>query len=608
MPKQLGRQKKLKRFWLICIVLLLLLVVPGTSKDKRIQASLFVSPDGSGDACTWKLPCSLMAARDKAAGMNSSMTGDIVVNLRGGTYELEAAFTLTSQDSGTNAHSIIYQAFPGESPVISGGRTITGWTLHDSSADIYKAEVGTGFQTRQLYVNGARAVRARGEAVPQGFSKTFAGYTLPSTGVYAGMSNWSHIEDVEIVSYTNWRSYRCGVASITDLELTMKPLCWNNSQRMEEMGLPEWIENAYELLDSEGEWYLDSEAGELFYKPRGNESITDAEIIAPILETLISVEGTLENPVHDVQFVGLIFAYATWLRPGTEEGYIPLQAGFLYYGPSGGASDLDKEKTLSHVNFRAVRHIRLERNVFTHLGAAAVSFEYGSQNNLILGNRFEDISSHAIQLGHINDKDAAGAAIVSHNRVKDNYIADIGQEYQDAVGIFIGYTDGSVIDHNEITRVPYTAISLGWGWSDKPYASLRNNHITNNHIHDYMRVLKDGGGIYTLGRQDKSVISGNYIHDNHNEYGSIYLDQGSKGITISHNVVTNNYSNWIFTQDLPGALASGNKIMNNFTDTKQWRIHDKNTISGNQIMDKAGWSAAAINIMDHAGITIAPGL
>src|SRR5207244_386716 len=108
------------------------------------------SPNGSGSLCTQAAPCSLTGAQNQVRTVNAGMTSDIVVNLRGGTYTLSAPFQLTengsTHDSGMNGHNIIYQAYPGETPLLSGGQTITGWSLYDSSKNIYRALVGTSLQ------------------------------------------------------------------------------------------------------------------------------------------------------------------------------------------------------------------------------------------------------------------------------------------------------------------------------------------------------------------------------------------------------------------------------------------------------------------------------
>lgn len=93
--------------------------------------------------------------------LNSNVKADVVVQLAGGTYRLAAPLTFTRADSGTNGHTVVWQAAPGTRPVISGARKATGWTRQDPARNIWKAKVGTGFDIRQLYVDGVQATRAR---------------------------------------------------------------------------------------------------------------------------------------------------------------------------------------------------------------------------------------------------------------------------------------------------------------------------------------------------------------------------------------------------------------------------------------------------------------
>ena len=59
-----------------------------------------------------------------------------------------------------------WQAAEGAEPVVSGSRAVTGWTLDDAATGVYRADVGTGFDTRQLYVDGVQAQRARISVAP----------------------------------------------------------------------------------------------------------------------------------------------------------------------------------------------------------------------------------------------------------------------------------------------------------------------------------------------------------------------------------------------------------------------------------------------------------
>ena len=136
-------------------------IVAPNQAAAAVQTTLYASPTGSGTVCSQASPCSLEGARDQARTVNGNMTGDIIISLLDGTYTLSSTFQLTESatvhDSGTNGYNVIYQADPGSHPVISGGQQITGWTQYDSVKNIYRANVGTSLNTRQLYVNGVRA-------------------------------------------------------------------------------------------------------------------------------------------------------------------------------------------------------------------------------------------------------------------------------------------------------------------------------------------------------------------------------------------------------------------------------------------------------------------
>ena len=134
--------------------------------------ALFVDASGSDDnPGTQDAPfATLQKARDAVRAINSSMTSDINVYIRGGRYPLSQTLTFDQGDSGTNGYRVIYRAYPGEIPHISGGQKISGWT--SAGNGLYKTNVG-GLRFRQLYVNDARATRARTPSSERVASRTF---------------------------------------------------------------------------------------------------------------------------------------------------------------------------------------------------------------------------------------------------------------------------------------------------------------------------------------------------------------------------------------------------------------------------------------------------
>lgn len=546
-----------------------------------------------------------MGAQAKLRTVNSGMTGDIVVMLRGGSYQLTSTFAFDQNDSGNNGFNIIYQAYPGEIPIISGGQTINGWT---QSGSVWQANVGTGLQTRQLYVNGVRATRAaRGGGIPGSVTRTATGYTTNDST----LQSWTNPGDVEFV-YTGgssagsaWTESRCGVASIggnaSATTITMDEPCWTNATVKkccgQTIGNPSGIENSFQLLDQPGEWYLNHATGLLSYMPRSGENMATATVIAPTVETLVSGTGTTSNPIHNLQFKGISFAYATWLQPSTGEGFVEVQANWILQGST--ATNLFAP---ANIFFHTARNIRFERNNFTHLGAQGLAFDNGSQNNTVTGNVFSDISGTAVRIGTVDAPATASAAQELGNTVSNNYIHDIAVEYHGGVGLMGGYTANTVFSHNEITSVPYSGISLGWGWGTASYA--QNNEVDHNLVSNHMQLLADGGGVYTLSEQaapdgsQRSRVHDNYIHHQGNEYGSLYPDEGSASMDWYNNVVANT-PRWlhVWTTSIHDL-----NIHDNFSDTSTATTNGTNITYANNYTAGTPWPSAAQAIINAAGL------
>ncbi len=562
----------------------------GHPMPKPDADALHVSPTGSGTACSMSAPCSLTTARDLIRSLNSTqgMSANISVYLRGGAYKLNTTFELSAVDSGTNGHTVYYKAYPGETPVISGGTTVTGWALYDTNQGIYRTRIGAGINFRQVYVNGERAIRARGADNPGGYSRNAAGFT----DIDPLMQGWNNIEDIEIVGFNEWRSFRCPVAGISGTSMSLQDPCWSNSSGtyQPDSGFDHvtWIENSYELLDEQREWYLDRNSGYLYYKPAPDENPDQEEFIYPRVQTLVSVHGTAETPVGNISFSGITFAHTTWLTPSGPNGYADLQAGFHFIGTDG-----TLEKTPAAVHVTHGSSITFSGNTFIHLGGTGLTIAENSTDIHIIGNRFEDISSSGIQFGDISPD-----ALSTHSIISNNVIVGVGREYHDGVGIFAGYVKSMTIEHNELRDLPYSGISVGWGWGTD--SSAGSNSIQANWIENYMHTLHDGGGVYTLSPQPNSEISYNYMCRQPNSQSAVYADEGTSGYRIHDNVISHTGDAWLFIHN-----GDNNTATDNFTDNGHFVNQGMGNVIGNTEVVQAGnWPTAALTIMQNAGVSV----
>jgi hypothetical protein len=347
---------------------------------------------------------------------------------------------------------------------------------------------------------------------------------------------------------------------------------------------PTRIENAYELLHP-GQWYLDATAHILYYVPVGGADPNRSDIEAPTLQTLVSGNGTLDKPVHDIVLRGLQFSYATWLDPSGPDGFAEIQANLRITGdqhvkpqgtcdftkPAGTCPFGANAQEPANVTWRAAKNVTVENNTFTHLGAAGLAFAYGSTQNLVRGNIFTDISGIGVMLGssndpHPSDVGANDREINLGNHIENNYIHHIGVEYAGADGIFLFYGRQTTVAHNEIADVPWDGIDSGVNaghvdTADHPDVTTNinaDNVISDNLVHDYHTVLADGGAIYLEGHQGETLrkpdgsieeeasfqhgthVTGNVVYDDLHSGLTLYNDIGSQWITWNRNVEFNN--------------------------------------------------------------------
>ncbi|HOZ50121.1 MAG TPA: right-handed parallel beta-helix repeat-containing protein [Candidatus Hydrogenedentes bacterium] len=587
----------------------------------------YVSPEGAdGNPGSAELPFATISRAQQAVRSASAAGGDMVVHLGGGVYALDGPIVFTAKDSGRNGHKVVYKALDGETPVISGGKSVSGW--QPDADGRWKAKLDIE-DCRQLYVNGTRAQRARGPA-PEDmgrygdleFIDADAGHTAPGEA----MADWRNPEDIEFGYYNSWSHMTCKVKDITKdgsggVTIAMQQPWFTFASRKEGVRaeLPAYIENAFELLDEPGEWYFDRPARTVYYLPRDGEDMTSAQVTVPVLEKLIILRGTLDAPVADIRFEGIAFADATWLEPN-RVGHVDVQANFTFaptniFTRDGVLVNVHNEylKSPAHIVLHAAKNIVFERCTFTRLGGAAIDIETGSQDNMVSGCSFFDLSATAIQIGDVLVPDhhpADPRLIVQGNRVVNCYLHDIGVEFEDSVGIFAGYVRNTVIAHNEIARLPYSGISVGWGWGEEDaggggyvdipyrYASptpAGNNRVEANHIHHVMQRRNDGGGIYTLGNQAGTILRANHIHDTpaENGPGGIYLDEGSSFIEVTGNSVYAVATAMNHNNRVQDRITTCNEH-HNFFDLKPDEEGFPNTVS-----EQAGLEAAYRDLLEE---------
>jgi len=536
--------------------------------EKQAPVDFTVAVSGKdGNPGTAKAPFATLARAREAVRekIKEGLAKNLVVEIRGGTYPVTETLTFGPDDSGTEKFSITYAATPGEKVVLSGGRKITGWkkgTNEIWTAEIPEAKEGKWY-FRQLFVNGQRAIRARtpnaDDKMPWWKVKTAAvnpgapnpNSQLITVSVDHPIQAWKNAADVELIYLNNNDASRkrVGVVDETAQTFTLPPPHqWPPSISAQTgshpaPGIACYLENAPEMLDQPGEWYLDRTTGVLAYWPRPGENVNEAEIIAPVVQnTLLAVTGVVEKPVRNLHFKGIHVEHVDWPLP--PYGFA-LMFGCLQVTSEGLFYWID-----AAVSFKHARACNFTDGGVAHAGGIGLGLLSGCAQNVIEGNQLYDLGGGGIVAGGLRNRDTwkvaervQPIAPDDHQgyRIANNTIHHCGTDYFGAIGIFLGITQEAMVAHNLIHDIAYNGIVLSG--NETPLKFARNNTVEYNHIHDVLQTAVDGGGIYLCFPHEGwgAVIRGNFLHD------------------IRHNgVAGGNGSNGFFLDDVTQALRLKN--------------------------------------------------
>ena len=541
--------------------------------------------DGTRQSPKATLTSALRQAREWRRTEDNRIQGGITIYMEGGTYAFYEPVFIRPEDSGTKESPTIIRSVGDEKVILSGGISINGWK---KQGKVWVADVpvfnGRPLDFRQLWVNGKKAVRARDVEDFEKMNRICSVdekneiLYVPAVSIRRLIDNKGNLKAkyAEMVLHQMWCVANLRIRSV-EVQGDSAAIRFHQPESRIQFEHP-WprpmvttdghnsafyLTNARELQDVPGEWYHDIDARKVYYYPREGEKMQEAEVIVPAVETLVRVEGTLDRPVCHIRFEKITFSYTTWMRP-SEKGHVPLQAGM--YLTDGYRIDpkmqrnylnhpLDNQGWLGRpaaaVRVVAARQIDFERCRFEHLGSTGLDYEEAVQGGVVRGCLFRDIAGNGLLVGsfspaahetHLPYDPADRREVCTQQQINNCYFTEIGNEDWGCLAIAAGYVGDVNIEHNEISEVPYSGISLGWGWT-QTVNCMRNNRVHANLIHHYAKHMYDVAGIYTLGSQPKSYVTENcvhsiykpgYVHDP-NHWFYLYTDEGSSFITVRDN-------------------------------------------------------------------------
>lgn len=519
-------------------------------------AEFYVSPSGNDSGPgTREKPFASVRQALKAAEAVFQKDGNenCTVWLEGGTYLISEPLTLRSNQLVNQEGNLTIRALPGENPVISGGKPVTGWKKQPDG--LWKAslpeDLNSDREVRELFIGSHRAIRARhpnegylrvrkvGDDRRTHFFFGEGDFPLPAAG-----------EKPELILLHDWSVSRIEVKEIDPTLNRLTAVDSIGAKSPAFFNLDHWekdpryfLENSIEFLDADYEWIADE--GEVILKLPGNIHPLDLEIVIPVSEGLVMMTGTARQPLKNVRFEGVAFRHSAWQIPAM--GYCGVQA--CHFDPR-------PEEMGWSVVPPAIKAVWTENCLFTRcsfeqLGGSGLWFSTGCIDCSVKDSRFLDISGNGIMIGEGRDREVDGekwwqvapGQVALGNSIENCIVEKCGQQFFGAVGIWCGLTAETSIRNNEVSQMPYTGVSIGWMWSPVP-TPCRANVVDGNHIHHIMQILSDGGGIYMLGLQPGSKLMNNHIHDVHINAGraesnGMFLDEGTTDVVIAGNLIYN---------------------------------------------------------------------
>ena len=493
------------------------------------------------------------------------MTGHIYVYIKG-NHNLTETVTWGVDDSGQNGYNVIYTKWGDAQPEITMKEDFSGFTLHDAAKNIWKVYVGKGNSARQVYINGVRGVRARTDTTESQKDLLINNECLgdlysKECGFLCGnmeFADFTNQEDIEVIFTEQWTSKRGKVEKIykvndNTVRIDLQPESWQHVAGSATKNLninnPSWLENAYELLDVKGEWYINKKDGYLYYMPRDFETPETMVATIPVGEHAFVIAGnSVDEKVHNIVFDNLAIKYTTWLHPNLY-GVNDSQNNFLELYEGDGRLTGGKEDGAVIIADAAFVDIR--NCTFAHMGGGGIFYREVFQGCEVTGNHIYDMSGTAVNMGlstweardtykYIRTTKYKNYLI--NNKINNNLIHDVGVEYRSASAVSVSYVMNTEIKYNEIYNSSYSGIHLGGGMDGTSYGritALQGIEVMYNYIHDIMNdLVYDGGCFYVYGHcGGECTVAYNYFENQRNWYAPLYFDTGTDMWQVHNNVV-----------------------------------------------------------------------
>jgi hypothetical protein len=546
------------------------------------QADFYVSAEGN-DAWSGTLPmpnggktdgpfASFDKARASASALFRSMSQQgrrdpIVVMFRAGDYFLKSPVAFSAQDSGSAKLPIVYENYPGESPMISGGVRVRNWTKVEGSERWQATLPASTVYFEQLFYNGQRRLRPRLGGYLGKYYRVAASVSAASEGDpncspdpqlrgRQGQRNrapqgpgggrrqggrpgkrqeeppnplqcfdrfqydaadpikatWENLRapypegDIELYEFEKWTVPKLRIKSI-DAQQQIVYLTGPTERIPGITGFfPQHryiVENVKDAFVEPGQWFLD----------RSKSPWTLSYLARP---------G--ENPNSDFVIIPqqpqvLVAQSLEWVTfrglKVTHDNFTIPQQGY-----SSPRQDMPITGAVSCLN---CQNVNFDGDVITQTSGGGLEFKTTSPDATTAHNSFQngaiyDVGSYGIRVGLMPSRTDTDNNVPHFTTIADSVIAGYGRVFPVGFGVMQGQGHDNLYTHNEIYDGYHSGIeicALNCPPAHQDSHGAFNNVISFNHIHDLsLGVMNETACIYLNTSTPFFVPTGNKVLNN----------------------------------------------------------------------------------------------
>lgn len=526
----------------------------------------------------------------------------VTVYFKGGKYYRTQSAIFTAEDGGTKAGPVKYKAFPGEVPLVLGGKQLQlMWEKYKDG--IYKAEVPEDLIFESLFINDEEQVLAR-----------YPNYD-PNIRIFNGtaedciskerVKTWTDPTDgyFHVIHKAMWGGFHYKITGKKNKgELEMEGGFQNNRPENGIHDKLRYVENIFEELDAEKEWYLDRDKSILYFKPETGVDLQNANVEVAYLENFIKVIGTEEKPVEFLTFDGFHFnrSIRTFMKTSDKlmrSDWAIYRGGAIYFEGTENCSIENCE--FSQIGSNAVfmnaynRYSKVEGCHIYDIGANAICFV--GDTSAVRNPKFipygPPVSNEELDMtpGSKNNKYPAYCSATN------NLLHDFGKVEKQVAGVQISMAAFITVGHNSIYDCPRSGINISegaWGGHVIEFNDVFNTVLETSDHGSFNSWGRDRFWMVGNGRTEKrveadrsiifldflapTVIRNNRMRCDHG--WDIDLDDGSSYYHLYNNLCL---KNGIKLREGYHRKVENNICVNNAMHPHVWLKNNSDIIRGN---------------------------